>query len=222
MKEIFIFVLTALIGYLLGSIDTGIIVSKLCHRDDVRGHGSGGAGMTNMLRTFGKKAAILTALGDVLKGFLSVCLGKWLFANMLAMPPMWGAYVAYIFAVIGHWKPVFFGFKGGKCVLVSAGGLLALSPPLFVMLACEFLLFFLPTRMVSVGSIAMAATFPFAAFAYGKFVQHLPTQELWLFVAVTAFVGFLVVYLHRSNIKRILSGTEYRFDGKNKKNNHEK
>lgn len=217
MKEILIFVLTAVIGYILGSIDTGIIVSRMLHSDDVRRHGSGGAGMTNMLRTFGKKAAVITALGDVLKGFLSVFVGKWLFANMLLLPPMWGAYVAYIFAVIGHWKPVFFGFKGGKCVLVSAGGLLALCPPLFAILGCEFLLFFLPTRMVSVGSIAMAATFPFAAFLYGKYAQQLPTQELWLFVAVTAFVGFLVVYLHRSNIKRILSGTEYRFDGKNKK-----
>lgn len=217
MKEVLWFCMTALLGYLLGSINTGIIVSKVLMHGDVRKHGSGSAGMTNMLRTYGKKAAVLTALGDVLKGVLAVWLGQWLFAQMLTMPAQWGGYLAYVFAVIGHWKPVFFGFKGGKCILVSAGGLLAINPMLVVLLGSIFLLFFLPTRMVSAGSIAMGVSFPFVTGLYGYFVMHMQGTELKLLVAVTAFIGALVLYLHRANIKRILNGTEYRFDGKKKK-----
>ena len=85
MKAILIAAATILQAYLLGSVDTGILVSKFVYHDDVRNHGSGAAGMTNMLRTFGKKAAAMTATGDVLKGVLAVCIGRWLF-HML--PPM--------------------------------------------------------------------------------------------------------------------------------------
>ena len=79
MQTILIAVLTAAQAYLLGSVDTGILISKFVYHDDVRNHGSGAAGMTNMLRTFGKKAAALTAAGDVLKGVAAVCIGRWLF-----------------------------------------------------------------------------------------------------------------------------------------------
>lgn len=216
MKEVLWFCMTALLGYLLGSINTGIIVSKVLMHGDVRKHGSGSAGMTNMLRTYGKKAAILTAMGDVLKGALAVWMGQWLFAQMLTMPAHWGGYLAYVFAVIGHWKPVFFGFKGGKCILVSAGGLLVIQPMLVVLLGSIFLLFFLPTRMVSAGSVAMGAAFPFVTGLYGYFVMQLRGTELKLLVVVTAFIGALVLYLHRANIKRIWNGTEYRFEKKKK------
>ena len=111
-------------AYLLGSVDTGILVSKYLYHDDVRTHGSGAAGMTNMLRTFGKKAAALTAVGDVLKGVVAVCLGRWLFGHLpadAAVSPYLGVYLAAILAVVGHSKPIYFGFKGGKGVLVAAG-----------------------------------------------------------------------------------------------------
>ena len=110
-------------AYLLGSVDTGILVSKYLYHDDVRTHGSGAAGMTNMLRTFGKKAAALTAVGDVLKGVVAVCLGRWLFGHLpadAAVSPYLGVYLAAILAVVGHSKPIYFGFKGGKGVLVAA------------------------------------------------------------------------------------------------------
>ena len=92
-------------AYLLGSVDTGILVSKYLYHDDVRTHGSGAAGMTNMLRTFGKKAAALTAVGDVLKGVVAVCLGRWLFGHLpadAAVSPYLGVYLAAILAVVGH------------------------------------------------------------------------------------------------------------------------
>ena len=113
-------------AYLLGSVDTGILVSKYLYHDDVRTHGSGAAGMTNMLRTFGKKAAALTAVGDVLKGVVAVCLGRWLFSHLpadAAISPYLGVYLAAILAVVGHSKPIYFGFKGGKGVLVAAGAI---------------------------------------------------------------------------------------------------
>ena len=124
MKAILIAAATILQAYLLGSVDTGILVSKFVYHDDVRNYGSGAAGMTNMLRTFGKKAAAMTATGDVLKGVLAVCIGRWLFHMLPAdagVSPYLGVYLAAIFAVLGHLYPLYFGFKGGKGVLVAAG-----------------------------------------------------------------------------------------------------
>ena len=117
MMTLLIVLATAAEAYLLGSIDTGILVSKYLYHDDVRNYGSGAAGMTNMLRTFGKKAAALTASGDVLKGALAVCIGRWLFGYLPAdgaVSPYLGVYLAAILATIGHLKPLYFGFKGGK------------------------------------------------------------------------------------------------------------
>ena len=95
---ILIAIITAAGAYLLGAIDTGIIVSRLVYHDDVRNHGSGAAGMTNMLRTFGKKAAAMTACGDVFKGFVAVRLAMWLF-GVCGLPALWGGYLAAVLAV---------------------------------------------------------------------------------------------------------------------------
>ena len=124
MMTFFIVLAAAAQAYLLGSVDTGILVSKYLYHDDVRNHGSGAAGMTNMLRTFGKKAAALTAAGDVLKGVAAVCIGRWLFGFLpadAAVSPYLGVYLTAILAVVGHTKPIYFGFKGqgraggGRC-----------------------------------------------------------------------------------------------------------
>ena len=163
MKSVLIAVVSAVQAYLLGSIDTGILVSKFLYHDDVRKYGSGAAGMTNMLRTFGKKAAALTAFGDVLKGVLAVCIGRWLFTLMpesTTISPYLAVYLAAIFAIIGHLKPLYFGFKGGKGVLVAGGTILAIQPVLIPFLAVIFLACLLPTGMVSLGSVTMAALYP--------------------------------------------------------------
>ena len=105
MQTILIAVLTAAQAYLLGSVDTGILISKFVYHDDVRNHGSGAAGMTNMLRTFGKKAAALTAAGDVLKGAAAVCIGRWLFHFLpsdAGLSAWLGVYLAAILAVVGR------------------------------------------------------------------------------------------------------------------------
>ena len=122
-------VLTAAGGYLLGSILFGVLISKVMYNDDVRNHGSGNAGMTNVLRTYGKLPAVLTTIGDVGKSVAAVNLGRFIFDALLSgtgaawqspLDPVCGAYLAAIFCMIGHSRPIFFGFKGGKGVLVGA------------------------------------------------------------------------------------------------------
>ena len=172
MESVLIAAVSAVQAYLLGSIDTGILVSKFLYHDDVRKYGSGAAGMTNMLRTFGKKAAALTAFGDVLKGVLAVCIGRWLFTLMpesTTLSPYLAVYLAAIFAIIGHLKPLYFGFKGGKGVLVAGGTILAIQPVLIPFLAVIFLACLLPTGMVSLGSVTMAALYPVLTILYGVF-----------------------------------------------------
>ena len=195
MKSVLIAVVSAVQAYLLGSIDTGILVSKFLYHDDVRKYGSGAAGMTNMLRTFGKKAAALTAFGDVLKGVLAVCIGRWLFTLMpesTTLSPYLAVYLAAIFAIIGHLKPLYFGFKGGKGVLVAGGTILAIQPVLIPFLAVIFLACLLPTGMVSLGSVTMAALYPVLTILY-LFVLDWRLALLSLVVFPVAFFFMMTV-----------------------------
>ncbi len=216
--DILIVLATALQAYLLGSIDTGILVSKFIYHDDVRNHGSGAAGMTNMLRTFGKKAAAMTAVGDVLKGVLAVCIGRWLFGHLSGgtFSPYLGVYLAAILAVVGHLKPLYFGFKGGKGVLVAGGTILAVQPVLLPFLFLIFLVCLIPTGMVSLGSIVMAVCYPFLTLGYGL-LTGLSGRDLAVTTIGAAIMGAMIFYMHRSNLKRILAGEEYRFGKKGKK-----
>ena len=194
MQTILIAVLTAAQAYLLGSVDTGILISKFVYHDDVRNHGSGAAGMTNMLRTFGKKAAALTAAGDVLKGVAAVCIGRWLFHFLPAdagLSAWLGVYLAAILAVVGHLKPLYFGFKGGKGVLVAGGAIL-------------------PTGMVSLGSVTMAAAYPLLTLGY-CLLRGYAVQDLLICLVGSVIMAAMVIYMHRSNIQRIRDGKEYRF-----------
>ena len=220
MKSVLIAAVSAVQAYLRGSIDTGILVSKFLYHDDVRKYGSGAAGMTNMLRTFGKKAAALTAFGDVLKGVLAVCIGRWLFALLPAgttVSPYLGVYLAAILAVVGHSKPIYFGFKGGKGVLVAGGAILAIQPILLPVLTVVFLLCLVPTGMVSLGSIAMAASYPVLTLIYGL-LKGFAADDLIVCVVGAAIMGGMVIWMHRSNIQRIRDGKEYRFGQKHKSN----
>lgn len=218
MESVLIAVVSAVQAYLLGSIDTGILVSKFLYHDDVRKYGSGAAGMTNMLRTFGKKAAALTAFGDVLKGVLAVCIGRWLFTQMpesTTLSPYLAVYLAAIFAIIGHLKPLYFGFKGGKGVLVAGGAILAVQPILLPVLTVVFLLCLVPTGMVSLGSIAMAASYPVLTLIYGL-LKGFAADDLIVCVVGAAIMGGMVIWMHRANIQRIREGKEYRFGAKHK------
>lgn len=219
MKTILIAAATILQAYLLGSVDAGILISKFVYHDDVRKHGSGAAGMTNMLRTFGKKAAAMTAAVDVLKGVAAVCIGRWMFHLLPAdagVSPYLGVYLAAIFAVLGHLYPLYFGFKGGKGVLVAGGTILAIQPVLIPFLAVIFLACLLPTGMVSLGSVTMAALYPVLTILYGVFRGY-SAADLTVCTIGSVIMGAMVIYMHRSNIQRIREGKEYRFGRHGKK-----
>ena len=212
-------VLTALGGYLLGSILFGVLISKVMYNDDVRDHGSGNAGMTNVLRTYGKLPAVFTTIGDVGKSVAAVNLGRFIFDALLSgtgaawqnpLDPVCGAYLAAIFCMIGHSRPIFFGFKGGKGVLVAGGAILAIQPVLLPFLALIFLACLLPTGMVSLGSVTMAAAYPLLTLGY-CLLRGYAVQDLLICLVGSVIMAAMVIYMHRSNIQRIRDGKEYRF-----------
>ncbi|MBQ5755584.1 MAG: glycerol-3-phosphate 1-O-acyltransferase PlsY [Oscillospiraceae bacterium] len=208
--------IVCLAGYLLGCIIFGILISKGLYHDDVRTHGSGSAGMTNMLRTYGKLAAVLTAVGDIGKGVLAAVLGEWVFAALVpGLEPVCGAYLGGFMAVVGHLFPVFFRFKGGKGVLTAAGAIIATEPVVVVALALIFLAVFLASRMVSLGSITVAALYPVFTLLWGLWRQY-NGQTLAVSTAAAALMAALVIWMHRTNIQRLKNGTEYRFGQKKK------
>ena len=211
-----------MLGAMLGSILFGVLISKVMYNDDVRNHGSGNAGMTNVLRTYGKLPAVFTTLGDVGKSVAAVNLGRFIFGALLSgtgaawqnpLDPVCGAYLAAIFCMIGHSRPIFFGFKGGKGVLVGAGAALATEPLVCAVLLAIFLIEVAVTRIVSLGSIIIAALYPVGTLinliARGA---NLPTI---LFSTICCVImAAMVIWLHRSNIERLKNGTEYRFGQK--------
>lgn len=212
--------LTALSSYLLGSLLFGVLISKAMFNDDVRDHGSGNAGMTNVLRTYGKLPAALTTIGDVGKSVAAVSLGRAIFATLLSgtgaasqLDPVCGAYLAGIFCMIGHSRPIFFGLKGGKGVLVGAGAALATEPLVCTALLVVFLIEVSITRIVSLGSIIIAALYPVGTLIH--LIAHGASLPTILFgTACCIIMAIMVIWLHRSNIERLKNGTEYRFGQK--------
>ena len=195
-------ILAAALGaYLLGSINSAVLVSSALFGKDVRSFGSGNAGLTNMHRVFGVKGALLTLVGDVMKAVLSVLLGLALCGYQ------YGGYTALAFCVIGHAFPVFFGFRGGKGVLSAASAICCLSPVVFFCMIGIFLLMVLTTRYVSVGSVTAAFFFPLFLKA---FFGSLP----FVVLATSLFTAVLVIFLHRENVRRLLRGEEKKFGQK--------
>ncbi len=211
LEFLFFGAISGAVAYFLGSVSFAIIVSKFVYKKDIRNFGSGNAGMTNMLRTFGKKAATLTMTGDVLKGVIAVALGRFIFV-LSSFEPVDGAYIAAFFAVLGHIYPIYFGFKGGKAVSVSTGAIVGINPLLIVPVLIVFAISFLATKMVSVGSICCAISYPIFTFLYYVYLGYLNEFAL----VASCLMGAIVIYLHRQNIKRILNGTEYKFMQKKK------
>lgn len=191
-------ILTILIGYLLGSISTGVVLSKVFAKTDIRSQGSGNAGTTNMLRILGRKMALFTFLGDMLKGIIAVFIGKALVGGDL------GGVLGVTGAVLGHYYPLYFGFKGGKGIATSFGSLLFVFPVHALLAFAVFLILVALTHYVSVGSIAAAFTLP--ALLFLTHSQNMPV------CIITACIGISVIWRHRANIKRLLSHTESKLD----------
>lgn len=184
------------VAYLLGSISFGIVVCKAFGLPDPRTHGSGNPGATNVLRSGKKIAAVLTLLGDAAKGWIAV----W-FAQRSGLTEAWIAGVA-LAVFVGHLYPVYYGFKGGKGVATAAGVLLAISPWLGLSVLATWILAFAMSRVSSLSAIIAAAFAPVYAAAFFGFT---------LTTGVVLLLSAMLVWRHKSNIQRLLSGEEAGF-----------
>jgi glycerol-3-phosphate acyltransferase PlsY len=192
------FLFIALTSYLLGSINSAVLISKTIYGYDVRDYGSGNAGMTNMFRSFGKKAGFLTLAGDVLKALISVVIAFLILGGS-------GQYVAGFFCMIGHAFPIYFRFKGGKGVIVSAITILLIDPLVFLVLIGIFALMFFATQIISASSLTAAFFFPMVVYAFN--IQK-PGITYILF---SLLMAIFVIALHRENIHRLINKTEKKF-----------
>ena len=201
---------SAVVAYLLGCFNGAVIVSKYILRDDVRNHGSGNAGLTNFHRTFGGGLTFVVIACDALKAVVALLLGVWIFSTFTGsfFPPVLAKYWAAVFCLLGHMFPCMFHFKGGKGIL--SGGTIALMVDWRVALVVwgGFLILVILTRYVSLGSVWAGASFPF--------ISLFVFRDVIVFV-LALILGGLVVWQHRGNIKRLLSGTESKFSLHKKK-----
>jgi glycerol-3-phosphate acyltransferase PlsY len=199
------YIVTGLLAYLLGSIPTGFLVGK-ARGIDVRQLGSGNIGATNVLRHLGTSAGVVVLLADAAKGWLAVAVlsalvARWFHPEATPAEREWMQVTAALLAVMGHNYTCWLRFKGGKGIATSAGAVLALVPlPLGIVLAIWIGVFAL-TRYVSLASIGAAFALPFATWLTGR---------SGTLIVITVALAAMAIYRHRSNIERLLNGTENR------------
>lgn len=216
MKILFVILgvlLLSVIPYMLGCSNGAILVSRFILRDDIRHHGSGNAGLTNFYRTFGGGLTFLVILADVLKAVFALLLGM-LGAYLLrragidAVSTLRAKYISGLFCELGHMFPVTFGFKGGKGIM--SGGIIAIMIDWRVAAVVwgSFLILAIATKYVSLGSVSTGILFPIMAWILWRD---------WLCLLCAILIGGLIVFQHRSNIQRLIHGTESKFSFHRKK-----
>lgn len=184
-----------IIAYLLGSIPFGYLIVRLKTGGDIRASGSGNIGATNVLRTTGRVAGVLTLLLDFAKGYLAA----WLAWRLTGGDPAWSS-AAAVAALLGHAYPVFLRFKGGKAVATTVGAFIFLTPSAIAAVTLVFVVAVSLTRFISLGSILAAGLFPLAVWM----IAHPPFPVIY----ASLFAGVFIVYRHRENIRRLHNGTE--------------
>ena len=197
-----------LIGYAFGLCETGYIYGKI-HHTDIRQHGSGNAGTTNALRTFGVKGGILTLLGDLLKAIIAILIVWLIFKDRYPEGVMLLKAVTGLGCVLGHNYPFFMNFRGGKGIACTAGTIIMLDLRFAPVLLAAFIIIVALTKYVSLGSITVVTGFFIEALIFGNMgwldidVHYLP--ELYLYAAI---LMILALWRHKENIKKLLNGTE--------------
>ena len=201
----------AIISYLIGSISFSVIFTKKFAGFDVRDKGSKNAGTTNVLRTVGKKAAAITLICDILKGVVAILVA--LIANKLVEGSNGELLVqiAGVFVILGHTFPIFFGFRGGKGIATALGVLLITNYQIGLICLVFALVIMLITRIVSIGSILAAILFPILTIFINE--NYIVGNNYIIFGIL---IALLVIFNHRANLKRILSGTENKLSFKKK------
>ncbi|MBR2404319.1 MAG: glycerol-3-phosphate 1-O-acyltransferase PlsY [Clostridia bacterium] len=194
-------IISAIVAYLLGSINTSIIVSKLFAKSDIRSHGSGNAGATNTLRVLGKKAAALVVIGDGLKGVLAILAARYV-AHALSEGSA-AEYIAAVFVVLGHVFPVFFGFRGGKGIMTSIAVVFTLSPSIGAILVVIFVVLVFLFNYISLASVISALCFPIL-------VLIMESGDI-LYMVCALIIAIIAVVKHHTNIARLIKGTENKF-----------
>ncbi|MDR0897877.1 MAG: glycerol-3-phosphate 1-O-acyltransferase PlsY [Oscillospiraceae bacterium] len=187
--------LCAVIGYLLGNIQTGLIIGRLSQNIDLRKHGSGSSGATNALRVLGSQSALFTLLGDFAKGLLATLVG-------LIITGWQGGMAGALFVVLGHIWPALFNFHGGKGVATSIGALVILLPWHTLLLLAVGIALIWATKMVSLGSVCGALVFLISS------VITAIVRADWFMLVFCVLMSGLVLYAHQANIDRLLRGTE--------------
>jgi glycerol-3-phosphate acyltransferase PlsY len=184
-------------SYLIGAIPTGYVVAKKLKGIDIREHGSGNVGATNVRRVVGKKAGLFVLIFDFFKGFVPVFVAPYLVPEM---PEEWRIAIA-LAASVGHSRSIFLGFTGGKAAITTLGGLFALEPLAGVLIGLMAFLIIKVTRFVSLGSITAAFTAPILLYVM---------DAHWSHIVFAIFGACFIIYLHRANIGRLIKGTENR------------
>lgn len=215
------FILIAIVSYLLGSLNFGVILSNHVKKDDVRNHGSGNAGTTNMLRNYGKRIALMTIIGDMLKVFIAIAVA---FSIVRYSPALLGntgeislqsldtnmfiKSLAGFFCVLGHIFPCYFRFKGGKGVATAGGMVFAIDWRIALILLAVFIIIVAVTKYVSLGSIIMAILYPVFIFIFHRSI---------VLTVIAAVFTVVVIAAHKENIKKLIHHTESKIDFKSKK-----
>lgn len=206
MIDMATYIVMAIIAYAIGSINFSVIISRKVAGFDIREKGSGNAGTTNMLRSVGKKAAALTLVCDILKGVVSILIALIIGKMIKNVDRALLIQIAGIMVVIGHTFPIFFEFKGGKGVATSLGVLLMTNWQIGLICLVFAIVIIACSRMVSMGSVGAAILFPvLTLFINTNFIVEADGLKYFIYSVILAVI---VVFNHRSNIKRILSGTE--------------
>lgn len=228
--------LCAIISYLLGSCNSAIIFVKLLKGEDVRTKGSKNAGLTNTFRCYGAIPALCTLIGDLAKGVIAVILSRLIFKvlntgfsdimNLLNIEwqpladghnTIFVGYISGFFAILGHIFPIYYGFKGGKGVLVASSILLVIDPTTFCIVIPFFIIVLAITRYVSVASISSAVAYPIITLISQMLRSSFTSQEAILHTILVIGTSIILIYMHHANIGRLKNGTENKFHLKKKK-----
>ena len=220
-------VIAVLAAYLISSVNTSIIVTKIVLHKDIRTLGSGNAGFTNVLRCVGKVPAIITFVGDFLKGVISVAIAYFIMWGEPELQTHYLMCTAGLFAVIGHTMPIYYKFKGGKGVVTTAAVMLMTDWRVLVMALIIFAVVFTATKIISVCALFNASAYPIIAFVF-RILDHngvlgavTPLQNptmpfVWYSAGLALITGILVIVRHKDNIKRLLKGEEKKITDKKK------
>jgi glycerol-3-phosphate acyltransferase PlsY len=215
MKYALCLVFTALLSYLWGSLNSAIIVIRLWKHEDIREKGSGNAGLTNVLRIYGKGPALATLLCDLFKGIVAVVLARYIVTDVVGVTffndTIFIGYIAGLFVMLGHIFPLYYRFHGGKGVLLAATTLIAMDWRTCLISIAVFAIVLAISKYVSLGSICAATAYPIFTIIT-QTVRGIDGR-LENFI-ITLLIGALIIYMHKPNIQRLKTGTENKFGQK--------